>query len=142
LSTIGREIVGSGYSVTPIIHSRMRWRPRALRRNGQASGGAREIVQSMVGAKTKKIPTKVLDNALLPRDSVGKILTVPDSASRRVPTPRRCPSGLSKMLRRRLQKPRKKEIKQGKAEAAHDTWFIEARPMKLPRKTLREKKLA
>jgi hypothetical protein len=59
----------------------------------------------------------------------------------KAPTSRWCPSGLSKTQRRRLHKLRKSELEQAKEEAAHDAWFNEARPMKAPEKTWKEKRI-
>jgi hypothetical protein len=72
---------------------------------------------------------------------VGKLLSTPDPIPRKVPAPRWCPLGLSKTQCRRLQKLRKKEIKQENAMAARDEWFNQVRPMRLPKNTWREKRL-
>jgi hypothetical protein len=73
-------------------------------------------------------------------DSVVRVSI--DGQKRRALEPRWCPTGLTKMQRRKLQKLHKSELEKERAENAHDDWFNQARPMSVPRKTWREKRLA
>jgi hypothetical protein len=50
------------------------------------------------------------------------------------PTPKWCPSGISKTQRRRLQKMRQQEIAEKRMEEEWDAWFEKARPMTKPKK--------
>jgi hypothetical protein len=142
MSAAGREIVGPGYSVLPVIHSRVERDQQALKRDDQSSESAQraDCTMAEVGGETSF--TETLGSLIPPRASTGEAIGTPESVVRRMPAPRWCPPGLSKTQRRRLQKLWKREIKQGKAETARDAWFNEARSMKLPKKTWREKRLA
>lgn len=53
-----------------------------------------------------------------------------------------CPAGLSKTQRRRLQKIRRRELEEKRAEEERDRWFNQARPMIPQKKTWKEKRLA
>jgi hypothetical protein len=61
---------------------------------------------------------------------------------KRMPEPRWCPSGITKIQRHRLQKLRQCELVEKQEEVERDRWFNQLRPMTRPRQTWREKRLA
>uniref|UniRef100_A0A804R3E7 Uncharacterized protein n=1 Tax=Zea mays TaxID=4577 RepID=A0A804R3E7_MAIZE len=58
------------------------------------------------------------------------------------PAPRWCPPGLSRTQKRRVQRLRTMEMTEKMEEEERDRWFNEDRPMVIPKKTWREKRLA
>lgn len=58
------------------------------------------------------------------------------------PAPRWCPPGLSRTQKRRVQRLRTMEMTEKMKEEERDRWFNEDRPMVIPKKTWREKRLA
>jgi hypothetical protein len=142
MSIAGREIVGPGYSILPTVHERVGGNQSALRPGSQSGGSIQEADCTRAGAEKEVSSAENLGHSMTPGGSTGKAPSTIETVLRRGLAHRWCPPNLSKTQRWRLQKLRKKEIEQGKMEAACDAWFNEARPMKPPKKTWKEKRLA
>jgi hypothetical protein len=141
---MGREIVGPGYSEAPstggVEASKGRHEPRMKVTRGVAY--PTRIMGNRFGGQSGEGRHSSMDHL---HGTVAEDST--EAGSRRArsvkaPKPWWCPTELSKIKHRRLQKLRKKEMEAKKAEDVHDEWFNRAWPMTSLKKTWRERRLA
>uniref|UniRef100_A0A804RKJ7 Uncharacterized protein n=1 Tax=Zea mays TaxID=4577 RepID=A0A804RKJ7_MAIZE len=117
--------------------------------NKQRAIPARVPVREQVDTGGKNMLIDVTQNVgPAGRASAGSVLDVGGKknhgsvAPGTKPAPRWCPPGLSRTQKRRVQRLRTMEMTEKMKEEERDRWFNEDRPMVIPKKTWREKRLA
>jgi hypothetical protein len=105
-------------------------------------------MESRVGENLANMESRSMKNSdnmqnLVMQDSRGKKSKEGNSvAPRKRPAPRWCPSGITEIQQRRLQKMRQRELDVKKVEEERDYWFHRLWPMTKPKQMWREKRLA